>query len=146
MPSLTVRLSNSRRNQILEADVRITLIRRERTSEGQSMRRFYDLALARGHTPLFSLSFSAMHPIDEQSPLFAATAEGLAEEAAELLVTVTGLDETMSQTIHARTSYSAAEIMFNHRFKDMFGFTETGRVVIDFEAFHEVEPFGAIAP
>ncbi len=140
VPTLSVRLSNNRRNQILEADVTLTLLRRELTREGHSMRRFYNLALARGHTPVFSLSFTAMHPIDEHSPLYGATPESLAEMAAELLVTVTGLDETMSQTIHARTSYSSDEILFEHKFKDMFGFTESGRPVIDFTVFHEVEP------
>ena len=140
VPTLSVRLSNSRRNQILEAEVSLTLLRRELTREGQSMRRFYNLALARAHTPVFSLSFTAMHPIDEHSPLYGATPESLAEMAAELLVTVTGLDETMSQTIHARTSYGAEEILFGHKFKDMFGLTESGRPVIDFTVFHEVEP------
>ena len=146
VPTLSVRLSNSRRNQILEADVSLTLLRRERTAEGQWMRRFYDLPLSRGHTPVFSLTFTAMHPIDGHSPLHGATPESLAAEAAELLLTVTGLDETMSQTIHARTSYLANEILFGYRFRDMFGFTEAGRVVIDFRAFHQVEPFSTTPP
>ena len=141
VPTLAVRLSNGRRNQILEADVTLTLLRRERSAEGHSMRRFYDLPLSRGHTPVFALSFTAMHPITESSPLYGVTSESLAAEAAELLLTVTGLDETMSQTIHARTSYLADDILFGYRFKDMFGYTEHGRVVIDFNVFNEVEPF-----
>ena len=72
VPTLSVRLANSRRNQILEADVRLTLVRNERTAEGQQMRRFYDFALARGHTPIFALTFTVMHPIDERSPFFGA--------------------------------------------------------------------------
>ena len=141
VPTLTVRLSNSRRNQILEADVSFTLLRLERSIEGHAMRRFYDLQLSRGHTPVLALSFTVMHPIDAASPLYGATPQSLVAEAAEILVSVTGIDETMSQTIHARTSYSADEILFGHRFKDMFGYTETGRVVIDYGMFHEVEPF-----
>ena len=139
-PTLSVRLSNGRRNQILEADVSLVLLRSETTQEGGTMRRFYDLPLARGHTPVFSLSFTAMHAIDEASPLFGATPESLEAEDAELLVTVTGLDETMSQTIHARTSYSAEEIVYGQRFKDMFGYTPEGRLVIDYTYFDEVEP------
>ena len=146
VPTLAVRLSNGRRNQILEADVTLTLLRRERTAEGASMRRFYDLPLSRGHTPVFSLTFTAMHSITERSPLHGATSESLTAEAAELLLTVTGLDETMSQTIHARTSYLAEEILFGQRFKDMFGFTENGRVVIDFNAFDEMEPVSPTRP
>lgn len=140
VPTLMVRLSNSRRNQILEADVSVVLLRNEHSSEGQMMRRFYDLALARSRTPVFALTFTVMHVIDAASPLYGATPESLAADGAELLVSVTGLDETMSQTIHARTSYLAEEIMFGHRFRDMFGYTEAGRLVIDYGVFHETIP------
>ena len=139
-PTLSVRLSNGRRNQILEADVSLVLLRSELTQEGGTMRRFYDLPLARGHTPVFSLSFTAMHAIDEASPLFGATPESLEPEDAELLGTVTGLDETMSQTIHARRSFSADELVYGQRFKDMFGYTPEGRLVIDHTYFDAVEP------
>ena len=139
VPTLAVRLSNSRRNQILEADVRLTLLRNERTAEGQQMRRFHDLKLVRGHTPIFALTFTVLHPIDQDSPLFGENAESLMDQDAELLVTVTGLDETMSQTIHARYSYGMDEIKFGYRFADMFGYSPTGRLVIDYTQFDKVE-------
>ena len=138
-PTLSVRLSNSRRNQILEADVGVVMLRTEFTQEGVMMRRFYDLPLARGHTPIFALTFTAMHLIDQASPLHGMTSDMLEQEDAELLVTVTGLDETMSQTIHARTSYRSEEILFGQRFVDMFGYTPEGRVVIDHGRFDELE-------
>ena len=146
VPTLCARLANARRNQILEADVALTLLRNEESSEGVRMRRFYDLRLARRHTPIFSLSFLAMHPIDEASPLYGATRESLKAESAELLLTVTGLDETMSQTIHARTSYQFDEIVFGQRYVDMFGYTPEGRLVIDYAHFHETEPEAALGP
>ena len=142
VPTLSVRLANARRNQILEADVSLTLVRNERTSEGRQMRRFYDLALSRHHTPIFALTFTVMHPIDQQSPLFGETNATLAEQDAEILVTVTGLDETMSQTIHARSSYLMEEVLFGYQFVDMFGYTAKGRIVIDYRHFHSVEPLG----
>ncbi len=133
-------MANARRNQILEADVTLVLLRLEHTLEGRTMRRFYDLPLSRGHTPIFALTFTAMHVIDERSPLFGMTPETLEAEDAELLVTVTGLDETMSQTIHARASYLWDEIVFGQRFRDMFGFTPEGRLVIDHGLMDEIEP------
>jgi inward rectifier potassium channel len=139
-PTLAVRLANGRRNQILEADVTLTLVRNERTLEGILMRRFYDLPLARARTPIFSLTFTVMHPINDASPLFGCTSETLMAEQAELLVTVTGIDETMSQTIHARTSYQPDEILFGHRFVDMFGYTVAGRLAIDYTRFNDSIP------
>lgn len=140
LPTLNIRLGNGRSNQILQADVELLLLRSERTSEGVVMRRFHDLRLERSHTPTFSLTFTLMHVIDEASPLFGATSEELRLDQAELLVTVTGLDETMSHTIHARHSYVVDEVRFGYRFADMFGYLPDGRVAIDLRRFDETTP------
>src|SRR5947207_3451135 len=95
VPTLSFRLANQRRNQILQAEVTLTLLRDERTAEGTLIRRFYDLNLARYRSPVFALTFTVMHPIDRDSPLSDATAASLAAQNAELIVTATGIDETM---------------------------------------------------
>ncbi|MBV8614312.1 MAG: ATP-sensitive inward rectifier potassium channel 10 [Acetobacteraceae bacterium] len=141
-PTLMVRTGNERLSQILQAEVAMTLVRNEHTREGTSMRRFYDLALARDHTPIFAMSFLVMHTMDETSPLFGATRQTLEEMEAEILITVTGLDETMSQTVHARASYLPHEILLNHRYANMFGVTDDGRRAIDYGQFHRTEPLG----
>jgi inward rectifier potassium channel len=140
VPTLSFRLANERRNQILEAQVSVTLVRDERTPEGEWMRRFYDLQLARQRSPIFAMTFTVMHPIDPASPLWNATAASLAAEAAEIVVTVTGIDETLSQAVHARTSYLAHEVVWGHRFADVFTQTEDGRLAIDYRRFHDTEP------
>ena len=142
VPTLTIRLANERLSQILEASVALSLLRFETSHEGVRMRRFYDLALIRSHTPVFSLSFSIMHPIDESSPLFGVTTESLQAEQAELLVTVTGLEEITSQTVHARHSFEPGELRFNHRYVDIFVPDATGRLTIDYARFDETEPVG----
>ena len=138
--TLSFRLANERRNQILEAQVSVTLVRDERTTEGEWIRRFYDLQLARQRSPIFAMTFTVMHPIDPASPLWNATSSSLAAEAVEIVVTVTGLDETMSQSVHARTSYLAHEVLWGHRFADVFTQTEDGRLAIDYRRFHDTEP------
>jgi inward rectifier potassium channel len=146
VPTLSFRLANQRRNQILEAQVSVTLVRDERTAEGEWMRRFYDLQLARQRSPVFAMTFTVMHPIDPASPLWNATAASLAAEAAEIVVTVTGIDETLSQAVHARTSYLAREVLWGHRFADVFTQTEDGRLAIDYRRFHDTEPDQLPAP
>ena len=140
VPTLMVRMGNERLSQILQAEVGMTLVRSEHTSEGAYMRRFYNLALARDQTPIFAMSFLAMHTLDQTSPLFGATRQTLEEMETEILITVTGLDETMSQTVHARISYLPHEILFNHRYANMFGVTDDGRRAIDYGQFHRTEP------
>ena len=140
MPTLFVRAGNERRNQILQADVSMTFLRDEVTREGVAMRRFYDMKLVRARTPIFALTFLIMHIIDEDSPFHGLTPETCTEIDGEIVVTVSGLDETMSQTIHARISYTAEEIRWNHRFTDIFGYTVDGQRAIDFRRFHDTEP------
>lgn len=140
VPTLSFRIGNERRSQILEADVTVTLLRYERTQEGLQFRRFYDLPLARSHTPVFALTFTVMHSITADSPLHGTTAESLLAEDAELLIAVTGLEETMSQTVHARYSYRPEEVLFGRRFADIFSVSPDGGRVIDYIHFHKTRP------
>jgi inward rectifier potassium channel len=146
VPTLSFRLANQRRNQILEVQVSVTLVRDERTLEGEWIRRFYDLQLGRPRSPIFAMSFTVMHPIDGASPLAKATASSLTTEAADIVVTVTGLDETLSQPVHARTSYLAHEVLWDRRFVDVFTETKDGRLAIDYRRFHDTEPLRSPAP
>jgi inward rectifier potassium channel len=86
------------------------------------------------------MTFTVMHPFDPASPLWSATASSLVVEAVEIVVTVTGLDETMSQAVHARISYLAQEVLWGHRFADVFIQAEDGRLAIDYRQFHDAEP------
>ena len=105
------------------------------------MRRFYDLPLVRSRVPLLQLTWTLMHPIDETSPLYNATPQTLQDWDAEIIVSLTGLDETFSQTIHARYSYIAEDIICNARFADIINRREDGNGInIDYSLFHEVRP------
>jgi inward rectifier potassium channel len=140
IPTLMFRTANQRRNLILEAQLQIRLMRDEVNAEGQFMRRVYDLKLLRSQNPSFALSWTAMHPIDEQSPLYEATPETLVARESTLVVTLTGIDETVSQTIHSRHTYSVDEILWDRRFVDILLTMPDGQRYIDYSHFHDVKP------
>jgi inward rectifier potassium channel len=75
VPTLLFRVANERDSVIVEARMRVILMKSEKTAEGATMRRFHDLALIRSETPLFPLSWMVAHTIDEKSPLFGLTAK-----------------------------------------------------------------------
>lgn len=139
-PTLMIRMGNERRSQIVEAHVNMAILRSRTTVEGRFIRRFEDLKLIRANTPIFAISFTAMHVIDQHSPLFGMTAEDLTAAEIELLVTVTGLEETLGQTVHARASYVADEIRLGQRYVDIFGITDDGKRGIDYAKFDTTEP------
>jgi inward rectifier potassium channel len=141
-PTLSIRLANQRQNQMLAAEVTMTLVRDETSEEGELTRRFYDLALVRDRSPVFALTFRVMHAIDADSPLYGMTYEKLAEQHAEIVVIAGGVDETFVQRVSARTSYLPHEILWAHRFVDIFGWTEDGRRAIDYRRFHDTVRLG----
>ena len=140
IPTLMFRAGNQRHNQILEAEVRVYLMRDEVTQEGEYMRRFHMLKLIRDRTPRFTLSWTVMHPINESSPLWQATSESLQKTRAMIMVSLSGIDETVSQSLHAPYTYSADDIKWSHRFADIFIQTPEGHQYIDYTYFHKALP------
>lgn len=140
VPTLMFRAANQRHNQILTAQIEMTLVRNEVSPEGHVMRRMLDLPLIRARTPIFGLTWTGMHAIDASSPLHGATADSLVSQQAEIVVMFTGIDETFSQRVHARHSYLPEEIMWNHRLVDILSRTDSGEAVIDYSRFHDVSP------
>lgn len=137
-PTLMFRAANVRRNQILEAKMRVHLTLDE-YSDGRMMRRFYELNLLRDRNPSFFLTWAALHPIDENSPLYGLTHHDLMRTNAALLVSLSGIDQTVNQAIHTRHNYYADDLRWNKRFKDILYELEDGDRYIDFADFHEVE-------
>ena len=143
-PTLMFRAANERRNQIVEAQMRLYLTLDE-FSDSKMMRRFYELDLLRDRNPNFALTWTALHRIDSSSPLYGLSTEDLYRTSAALLVSVSGIDQTVAQAIHTRHTYYAADILWNHQLKDIIhsadasdGSEMTVRY-IDFADFHTVE-------
>jgi inward rectifier potassium channel len=139
VPTLSFRVANERVNHVVEATLRVTLVRSELTAEGERFRRLVDLPLARTQSPAFVLTWTAMHVIDALSPLHGVTPQQFADERMEILVTFTGWDETLAQTIYARQSYVGSEIRWNHRFRDVIRLAADGSREVDYDRFHETD-------
>lgn len=143
VPHLMLRMANWRRNQIVEATLTVLVLVSETTKEGDTMRRPVPLKLVREKNPMFALSWTAMHPIDEDSPFHGADAmEKLRAMRADIFVTLYGLDETLMQTIVARFRYTLDDIVFDAKFADLLAVRDDGTRVIDYDKFHDIEHLG----
>lgn len=138
IPCLMFRMANARATGIVEADARVVFARSEDTLEGENVRRFYDLELSRTRNSVFALTWTVIHWITETSPLFGATPASLGASEIEIIVSVVGLDETLSQTVHARHSFIPEEIAWGARFVDVISRLPDGRRQVDLTHFHEV--------
>jgi inward rectifier potassium channel len=136
--SFQFRIINARNNQIIDLRVRLLVSRFENNASGTAVRRYYPLRLERESVVFFPLSWTVVHPIDRDSPLFGVTEEMLCASGAEFLILLTGMDETFSQIVNARSSYRANEVVWDAKFTDIFVYDPEGRMAgVDIKRFHD---------
>jgi inward rectifier potassium channel len=132
------RIINVRNTQIIDLHARVLLARFETNHGGMAVRRYYELPLERENVSFFPLSWTVVHTIDSASPLFGVTEEALRESSAEFLILLTGVEETFSQVVNARSSYRADEVIWHAKFADIFVYDSDGRTTgIDLNRFHD---------
>jgi len=107
---------------------------------GVASRRFFALKLERNRINFLTLSWTVVHPIDENSPLFGFTPQDLEESDAELLLLINGYDDTYAQNVHARQSYKWHEVVWNAKFKVMFHPSDDlQRTILDLDRINDIE-------
>jgi inward rectifier potassium channel len=143
VPTLMVRVRSEQWSSIAGALVRLTLIRTERDSEGQTIHRLRDLALTRELSPLSAGGLTMIHPMDASSPLHGATPGSLRASGAELFATVVGIDGPTGQLVQAGHTYTTQEILFGRRFVKRVTDLPRSRTRLDVQGRDEVEPDGA---
>ena len=139
--ALEFRIANARSSQLIDVQVQAILTKVEPTSGGSTMRKFYELPLERQRVVFFPLSWTVVHPIDPASPMWGLTQKDLINAEAELLVLLIATDETISQSVHSRSSYQADEIVWGAKFANMFMRSETeGIIGMNLNRIHDIEP------
>lgn len=139
-PTLTFRAANARGNDIVEASVRVAVLKDEVSPEGHALRRVRDLALERSSTPLFALTWQVFHVIDEASPLYGLGPDTLPTGIAGMICTLTGHDATFSQTTYHRKFYTTDRILWGRRFVDVIERLPDGRLRVDYSRVHDTRP------
>jgi inward rectifier potassium channel len=137
---LMLRMANMRDNQIIDLKARVNCSWLEAGVAGIG-RKFQLLQLERSEVMLFPLSWTLVHPITEESPLWGLSDADLRKAEFEFLVLVSGIDETFSQQVHARSSYKPAEIVWGAKFRNIFNPPDAqGRLSIDIHRIDQSDP------
>jgi inward rectifier potassium channel len=138
VPSMMFRLGNERGNQIVEAILHVAMIRTVRTKEGMTFYKMIDLPLIRERSPAFTRSWTAMHSITADSPLFGLTEAEMRREELEFVVSVVGTDDTSLQPVHARRQYTHQDVVWGARHADVLSERADGTLVLDLSKFHDI--------
>ncbi|MBT8494726.1 MAG: low temperature requirement protein A, partial [Deltaproteobacteria bacterium] len=137
---LVFRVGNARGNDVVQAAVSVTVLRDSISPEGHHLRRLSDLKLVRDRTPIFRLSWTVMHPIDEASPCADIDWDDPGGKMLSVIVTLTGHDGTYNETIYARHTYAPGDIRPDHSFVDVISQLPDKRLMIDYGKFHDIVP------
>jgi inward rectifier potassium channel len=133
---LMFRMANARNNQLIDTEVQVSLS----LANPDGTRKFFDLSLERKMINFFPLSWTVVHPIDSESPLYGLNAESFSQGEGEFYVQVKAFDDTFGQTIYMRNSYTFAELIYGAKFAYIFSRSEKGTTVMDLHRLNEYEP------
>lgn len=133
------RIANARSNQLIEVEALVLYAHFEKDGD-RRVRRFEALTLERPKVAFFPLAWTVVHPIDEASPLAGRTHQDLLAQDAEFLILLKAHDETFAQTVHARSSYKASEVVWGGKFVTVFAQPGPGEeMTVDLSRLHEIE-------
>jgi inward rectifier potassium channel len=135
--SLQFRVVNRRANSIVELEARLMLMV-VKTENGEARRRYEVLRLERDRVLFLPLTWTVVHPIDKESPLWGKSAEDLSRLQAELLILLKGYDDTFNQTVFARRSYRHDEIVWGGRFAPAFYAGPEGELILELRKVGEL--------
>lgn len=115
--ALMFRIANMRDNQLVECEgeVLFSFIEAE-----TNMRRFITLPLERKRVTGLPLSWTIVHPIDDDSPMKGLTEKELKEMDAEFIFIFKAFDDTYAQNVYTRHSYQTDELVWGAKFTPMF--------------------------
>ena len=131
------RIINGRDNELINLEARVMLTRFEMV-DGRPQRRYHTLALERERVAFFPLNWTIVHPIEASSPLAGWDQQRLLASNAEFLILLTGTDDMLAQTVHSRSSYSAAEVEWGVSFVSLVA-ADGGQLTVDMDRFHQIQ-------
>ncbi|MGD0579085.1 MAG: ion channel [Bryobacteraceae bacterium] len=137
--ALMFRIANGRPNVLMELEATVILMTVESGSGGMR-RKYQGLPLDRGKVFFLPLTWTLVHAIDENSPLNGLGAEELKGLQAEVLILIKAFDETFSQSVYARHSYTWDEIEWGRRFLPAFNVTPEGDLELDLSLIDRSAP------
>lgn len=117
--ALMIRLTPFKNTNLTDAEAKIT-VGISIDEDGVLRNKFYSLDLELDKINALTLSWTLVHPITENSPLYQFTKEDYAAINGEILVFIKTFDDMFSSTVAIRTSYTFSEVVYGAKFQPMY--------------------------
>ena len=138
--ALMIRLAPFKNTTLTDAQAKMTLVIMTDEKDGRTTNQFFTLDLELSSINTLTLSWTVVHPITAESPLYDFTKEDFSNTKGEIIVFVKAFDDMFSNTVIARTSYTFREILYGHKFLPMFHRdNEKDTTILDLDKLNEME-------
>ena len=117
--ALMVRVAPFKNTTLTDAEAKLTLGMMIEEN-GKSANRFFPLEMEMEKVNALTLSWTLVHPITENSPLYGFSKEDYSNTTGEIIVFIKAFDDMFSNTVVARSSYTFNEIMYGAAFNPMY--------------------------
>jgi len=136
--SLQFRIVNRRSNNLIDLDARLLLMTVEQ-ADGNLQRKYANLELERDHLLFFPLTWTIVHPLNDNIPIYGKTQEDLERLQAEIIIMLKAFDDTFGQTVQVRYSYRYDEITWGAKFVPAFEIDGEGNMRLEVNRVGKVE-------
>jgi inward rectifier potassium channel len=127
--AVMVRLAPYKNINLTDAVVKVTL-GMSLPENGRMENRFFTLPLEMHTISSLTLSWTLVHPITGDSPLYGFTEADFSSVEGEIMVYFTAFDDMFSTTVATRTSYTFDEVVYGARFEMMYNENESNTKTI----------------
>lgn len=117
--ALMIRVTPFKNTNLTDAQAKMTL-GMSIQENGVLTNKFFALDLELEKINVLTLSWTIVHPITENSPLYQYVQDDFQAINGELIVMVTAFDDMFSNTVAIRTSYTFDEVVYGAKFEPMY--------------------------
>ena len=137
-PMLMIRVGNCKSTLLTGAEARVSILLKEQDASGEVWRRYHDLDLVRSRLPLFALTWTLIHRIDESSPLIGLDAHDVEARWALLVVSIKATDARVAHTVENIADYDHHAILFDQRYSPVMAYEDDGTTTADLRRISDV--------
>ncbi|MEO6832507.1 MAG: ion channel, partial [Chitinophagaceae bacterium] len=112
------RLATYKNNHLTDVEAQVSLALHI-INDGARTTKFYPVKLEINKVVSLALSWTIVHPLNEDSPLYTFSEQDFLDNQVELMVNIKGFDDHFSNTVQQRTSYTNQEFVFGAKFLPM---------------------------
>ena len=127
---LMIRLATYKNNHITDVEAVATMAMHAKDDNGNPITRFFRLDLEINKIASLALSWTIVHPINEDSPLFGMNYDEIMDADVEILYNLKGFDDHFSNIVQQRTSYTISEVVYGAKFTPAFHKSDDGNTTI----------------